>query len=75
MIFPTGLTVKQAKYNVKELEKEQSLSHIETMQCIFWGNGIHNVQSFNQALPHLVKPTFEIEHTEFGLYPNGDSYT
>ncbi|MCK8045317.1 hypothetical protein MSG37_10485 [Shewanella sp. 1CM18E] len=75
LIFPTGLTVEQAKGNAKELEKEQSLSHTEAMKCICWGNGIHNVQSFNEALPQLVKSTFGIEHTEFGLYSNDDSYT
>ncbi|WP_299807816.1 hypothetical protein [uncultured Shewanella sp.] len=75
LIFPTGLTLEQAKDNAKELEKEQSLSHAEAMKCICWGNGIHNVQSFNEALPQLVKSTFGIEHTEFGLYSNDDNYT
>ncbi|ABZ76323.1 hypothetical protein Shal_1757 [Shewanella halifaxensis HAW-EB4] len=75
LIFPTGLTIEQAKDNAKELEKEQSLSHAEAMKCICWGNGIHNVQSFNEALPQLVKSTFGIEHTEFGLYSNDNSYT
>ncbi|MGS0827013.1 hypothetical protein ACVBIO_14475 [Shewanella sp. 0m-8] len=75
LIFPTGLTVKQAKINASELEKEQSLSHTEAMKCICWGNGIHNVQSFNEALPQLAKSTFGIEHTEFGLYSSDDSYT
>lgn len=75
LIFPTGLTVEQAKANAKELEKEQSLSHAEAMKCICWGNGIHNVQSFNEALPQLVKSTFGIEHTEFGLYSHDHNYT
>ncbi|MGS0825363.1 hypothetical protein ACVBIO_06080 [Shewanella sp. 0m-8] len=75
LIFPTALTVEQAKHNAKELERKQSLSHAEAMKCICWGNGIHNVQSFNEALPQLVKSTFGIEHTEFGLYSNDDSYT
>ncbi|GIU21250.1 MULTISPECIES: hypothetical protein [unclassified Shewanella] len=75
LIFPTGLTLEQAKHNAKELEKEQSLSHADAMKCICWGNGIHNVQSFNEALLLLVKSTFGIEHTELGLYSNDNSYT
>ncbi|MGS0827412.1 hypothetical protein ACVBIO_16515 [Shewanella sp. 0m-8] len=75
LIFPTGLTVEQAKVNANGLEKEQSLSHTEAMKSICWGNGIHNVQSFSEALPQLVKSTFGIEHSEFGLYSDDNSYT
>ncbi|GIU36011.1 hypothetical protein L2719_19780 [Shewanella schlegeliana] len=74
LTFPSGLSVKQAKDNAEKLKMEQSISYEEALRYICWGNGVHNVQSFNEALPKLVKSTFGIEHTEFGLYSRNGVY-
>lgn len=72
--FPSGLTVKQAKQNAKALKKAQDISQSEAMKIICWGNGLIDVRDFNQAIPKLIKSTFELEHNEFGVYKTGDTY-
>jgi hypothetical protein len=72
--FPSGLTVKQAKQNAKALKKLQDISQSEAMKIICWGNGLIDVRDFSQAIPKLIKSTFELEHNEFGVYKTDENY-
>jgi len=66
--FPSGLSLKQAKQNATALKKEQGISHSEALKIICWGNGIIDVRDFSQAIPKLIKHTFDLEHDQLGVF-------
>lgn len=67
LVFPSGLTLEQAKQNAKTLKKTQGITQSEAMVYICWGNGITDIRDYSQAVPSLIKSTFDLSIDEFGL--------
>lgn len=67
LIFPSGLTLEQAKQKAKTLKKAQNISQSEAMKYICWGNGLADIRDFSQAIPALIKNTFDLTIDEFGV--------
>ena len=70
--FPSGLSLKQAKKNAKQLKNAQGIKQSEAMKVICWGNGIVDIKDYSQAFDKLMQATFNREHNEVGLYLDGD---